>query len=59
MKMSTVPPMLEGNTVLVPIKCDVTLCGARFVDTLTWNVYDPLITPDEFAQTTCSDLVSV
>lgn len=48
------PAILRGD-VLVPLKIDITLGGARYVDTFTWNL-DTESCPEEFAARTCADL---
>lgn len=51
------PAFLYDEDILVPLKCDVTLLGARYVDTFTWNLYRSALTPDRFAARTVADLV--
>jgi SNF5 / SMARCB1 / INI1 len=50
------PYLLVGEDVLFPMKIDVTIGGARIVDTFCWRVYNSFVTPDEFAWQLCSDL---
>ncbi len=51
-----VPAVCTGRTVLVPIKIDVTYYGARYVDTLCWDIHERFLSVDEFSAQTCSDL---
>lgn len=51
-----IPSILHESEILIPIKVDVTTGGARFVDTICWRLQNSLVTPDEFAWRTCSDL---
>jgi hypothetical protein len=53
-----VPGIFRDEDILVPLKCDITMAGARFVDTFCWGLYKSGITPDEFAARTAADLVS-
>mmetsp|Transcript_32861 Transcript_32861/g.33480 ORF Transcript_32861/g.33480 Transcript_32861/m.33480 type:complete len:239 (+) Transcript_32861:148-864(+) len=51
------PPFLgDKDEILVPIKIDITHKGARFVDSFTWNLRNPILTADDFAIRTCLDL---
>lgn len=50
------PAIFYEDEILVPLKCDVTLLGARFVDTFVWKLYGSSLSPDEFASRTCADL---
>ena len=50
------PAILRGNSMLVPIKIDIVQNGARYVDSFCWDVYNLIMTPDEFALRTCIDL---
>jgi hypothetical protein len=52
-----IPEFLKERDVLIPVKCDVTFGGARFVDSFSWNLYHSMMTPAEFASRTCADLV--
>lgn len=51
------PAFLRDDEIIAPLKCDVTMAGARYVDTFSWNIYNSAISPDEFASRTCADLV--
>mmetsp|Transcript_7069 Transcript_7069/g.10568 ORF Transcript_7069/g.10568 Transcript_7069/m.10568 type:complete len:242 (+) Transcript_7069:120-845(+) len=50
------PSILCGEEVLVPIRIDLCHKGVRYIDTFTWNLFDSLMTPDEFAWKSCADL---
>lgn len=43
------PSILFGHDTLIPIKIDITISGARYVDTFCWKLYNSISTPDEFA----------
>ena len=49
------PAILRSDDVLLPMKIDVTIAGARVVDTFCWRLYNPHVTPEEFAWRLCSD----
>ena len=49
------PALLRGDEILLPLKVDVTIAGARVVDTFCWRLYNSYITPDEFSWRLCSD----
>ncbi|KAH6562752.1 hypothetical protein BASA62_008945 [Batrachochytrium salamandrivorans] len=42
--------------VLVPIKLDFDLDGFRVRDAFTWNLNEPMITPEKFAEYMCLDM---
>jgi hypothetical protein len=50
------PAIIRGKEILVPIKVDLTYKGARLVDTFCWNLYHPVMLPEEFVARTCTDL---
>lgn len=49
------PSLLRGDEVLLPMKVDVTISGARVVDTFCWRLFNPYVTPEEFSWRLCSD----
>jgi hypothetical protein len=53
---SRVPTILRPPNVLAPLKIDITYRGVRLVDTLTWDIYNPSMLPEEFAAVMCSDM---
>jgi len=53
---SQLPSFLFDADLLVPLKLDITVKGARYVDSFCWNVFNSLLTPEEFAARTCADL---
>ncbi|CAL8113100.1 unnamed protein product [Orchesella dallaii] len=42
--------------VLVPIRLDLEIEGQKLRDTFTWNKNETLVTPEQFAETLCTDL---
>lgn len=50
------PVILDDEDVLVPIKIDVVHKGAHVVNSLSWNIYNSFMTPEEFAWKFCADL---
>ena len=54
---SFLPSILDSNEddVLVPIKIDLADKNGRYVDSFCWNIYNPLLTPEEFAWKTCME----
>jgi hypothetical protein len=50
------PSILSGDNILLPVKIDITISGARYVDTFCWKLYNSLLTPDQFAWRLCTDL---
>lgn len=51
-----VPTFIQMPYILAPLKLDITYRGARLVDTLTWDLYNPVMLPEEFAAHMCADL---
>ena len=49
-------PALLTDDLIVPIKVDVAVKGARYVDSFCFKLFDALMTPGEFAARTCADL---
>lgn len=50
------PSILLQDPLLVPIKLDITYCGARLVESFSWNISSSHISIREFAVQTCMDL---
>jgi hypothetical protein len=50
------PVLLDSEEVLVPIRIDVVHKGAHAVNSLSWNLYDSFMSPEEFAWKYCADL---
>ena len=44
------------SDILVPIHIEVSSKGCKYVDSFTFPLFDPIISPDDFSQRTCSDL---
>jgi hypothetical protein len=51
-----IPSFLTSPNLLIPVKIDITYRGARLVDTFCWDLYNPVILPEEFAARTCADM---
>lgn len=51
-----VPTFIRPPYILAPLKLDITYRGARLVDTLTWDLYNPVMLPEEFAAQMTADL---
>ena len=50
------PSILLEDHILVPIKLDITYCGARLVDSFSWNISNSHMSINEFSTRTCIDL---
>lgn len=50
------PALFYEEQLLVPLKFDMTLNGARFVDTCVWKLYNACTTPLEYSCRLCADL---
>ncbi|KEI38081.1 uncharacterized protein L969DRAFT_567229 [Mixia osmundae IAM 14324] len=46
----------DEDELLCPIRLDIEVQGLKLRDTFTWNLRDPLITPELFANTLCEDM---
>ncbi|KAI8799325.1 hypothetical protein BJ742DRAFT_846558 [Cladochytrium replicatum] len=46
----------ELEEVLVPLRLDLELDGYKLQDSFMWNLYEPFITPEKFAEHLCDDL---
>jgi hypothetical protein len=56
-KIVLLPYILLEDHILVPIKLDITYCGARLVDSFSWNISnDSYMSINEFSLHTCIDL---
>ena len=56
-KIVLLPYILLEDHILVPIKLDITYCGARLVDSFSWNISnDCYMSINEFSLHTCIDL---
>ena len=53
---SSLKSFLYDAAIIVPLKIDISYKGARYVDSFCWKLFDALLTPEEFANTTCADL---
>ena len=49
-------PAFLTDDLIVPIKIDVAVKGARYIDSFCYKLFDALMTPEEFAARTCADL---
>jgi hypothetical protein len=49
------PAIIRGEDILIPVKIDISIVGARFVDTFCWNINNRLITCSDFATKICED----
>ncbi len=56
MSSLSIPAVLRELEILVPCKVDVKLNGARYVDCFLWNLYNSVLSPDEFAASIARDL---
>lgn len=48
--------LLCGDDILVPIRIDFTHKGIHYIDSFTWNIYNSILTIEEFVVKLCSDL---
>jgi hypothetical protein len=56
-KVVLLPYILLEDHILVPIKLDITYCGARLVDSFSWNISNnSYMSINEFSLHTCIDL---
>ena len=56
-KVLQLPYILLEDHILVPIKLDITYCGARLVDSFSWNISNNCyMSINEFSLHTCIDL---
>lgn len=46
----------QKEDVLVPIRLEIDVDGLVLRDTFTWNLYESLITPEQFAEVLCEDM---
>ncbi|KAG0071711.1 SWI/SNF chromatin-remodeling complex subunit [Podila epicladia] len=46
----------QKDDVLVPIRLEIDVDGLILRDTFTWNLYESLITPEQFAEVLCEDM---
>ncbi len=53
-KAQLIPKILNSSPIIVPIKVDLTQCGARYVDSFCWDLNSS--SWDNFAATTASDI---
>lgn len=42
--------------VLVPVRLDMEIEGQKLRDTFTWNKYESMVSPEQFAEVLCDDL---
>jgi chromatin structure-remodeling complex subunit SFH1 len=45
----------EEEEVLVPIKIDIAHGNGRYMDSFCWNLYNSVLTPEEFVWKTCME----
>ena len=53
---NNIPQIFKDVEILAPCKVDVMFGGARYVDSLLWNIFGSVLSPEEFAAGIVRDL---